>query len=364
MDEQAKLMVIRTDLRIAIIQRFLPSRSQGGVAHFTHQLAERLISRGHTVAVYSLDPAPKDAHYRVIRPTENHWIYSSRLGEIMGFALWISRQDFTRYDIVHAQGDNHLLRTPTPVIRTIHGAALAEAWYARKLFTRLMFLSIYPMELIGVARAAAAVGDSRNSIAYFPWVKDFIYQGVEVSYQAHRAAKSLAPTILFVGHRLNDRKRAGLLIDVFSREVLSAFPSAELWLVCDDTVTRPQVKCFSNLPAEELASLYQSAWVFCLPSSYEGFGRPYAEALACGTPVVATPNVGAMEVLDRGRYGVIVDETRLGSALIELLGDVVRRGEMAKQGWQRAQMFTWDHAVTEYEALYDRVLSRQLARAD
>ena len=347
-------------LRIAIIQRFLPSRSQGGVAHFTHQLAERLIERGHAVTVYSLDPGPESAHYRVIRPPDHHGIYSSRLGSVMGFAVWISRQDFTQYDIIHAQGDNHLLRTSTPVIRTIHGASLAEAWYARKLSTRLMFLSIYPLELIGVARATAAVGISRNSTAYFPWVKNFIYQGVEVSYQAQRAAKSLTPSILFVGHRLNDRKRANLLLGVFSQEVLPAFSTAELWLVCDETVTRPQVKCFSNLPAEELASLYQSAWVFCLPSSYEGFGRPYVEALASKTAVVATPNVGAIEVLDHGRYGVIVDETRLGSALIELLGDAHRRSELAEHGWQRAQMFTWDHAIAEYEALYTSVLSRTL----
>jgi glycosyltransferase involved in cell wall biosynthesis len=130
-----------------------------------------------------------------------------------------------------------------------------------------------------------------------------------------------------VGHRLHDRKRADLLLAVFAREVLPAMPSAELWLVCDERVTQPQVKNYSNLSDEELTLLYRSAWVFCMPSSYEGFGRPYAEALACKTAVVATPNAGSNEILENGRYGLIVHETQLGSTLVALFR--TRRARLA-----------------------------------
>ena len=350
-------------LRIALIQSFLPGCSQGGVAHFTHQLAERLIARRHAVTVYSLDPAPAGAHYRVIRPSEHPGIYASRLGKLMGFPLWVARQDFTGYDVVHAQGDNYWLSTSTPVVRTIHGAALAEAWHARKLTTRLMFLALYPLELIGVARASAAAGISQDTLAYFPWVKRVIYQGVERFSRAQHGPKSSVPAILFVGHRLHDRKRADLLLAAFAREVLPAIPSAELWLVCDDRVTQPQVKSYSNLSDDALTLLYRSAWVFCLPSSYEGFGRPYAEALACKTAVVATPNAGANEILEHGRYGVMVDKAQLGSTLVLLLKDPDKRAELAERGWQRAQMFTWERALAGYEDLYKQVLARDLHHA-
>ena len=52
------------------------------------------------------------------------------------------------------------------------------------------------------------------------------------------------------------------------------------------------ITVLGRLDDEELAREYRAAWVFCLPSSYEGFGIPYAEAMASGTPVVATPNPG------------------------------------------------------------------------
>ena len=58
-------------------------------------------------------------------------------------------------------------------------------------------------------------------------------------------------------------------------------------------------------PLERLIELYQQAWLFCLPSSYEGFGVPYIEAMSCGTPVVATPNAGAREVLEEMAGGTL-----------------------------------------------------------
>src|SRR5205814_1213559 len=121
-------------------------------------------------------------------------------------------------------------------------------------------------------------------------------------------AKSVQPSILFVGHRLNDRKRASLLLSTFQGAVRARLPQAELWMVLDDKITAPGVQSFSSLPLEHLADLYRQAWVFCLPSSYEGFGRPYVEAMASGTPVVATRNPGALEVLEGGRFGIVATD--------------------------------------------------------
>ena len=76
-------------------------------------------------------------------------------------------------------------------------------------------------------------------------------------------------------------------------------------MVCPQKIEESGIHTFEHVDSEKLSELYSAAWIFCLPSSYEGFGRPYVEAMAAGTPVVATPNPGAMEVLENGRFGLI-----------------------------------------------------------
>ncbi len=345
-------------LSIAVIQRFLPSTTQGGVGHFTDQLCAELARRGHDVTVFSADPAPDGAPYRVIRPDPDERVTRGRLGAIFGFGVWAARQDFSRFDVVHAMGDNHLLRTRAPVVRTLHGSALGEALHARRLATKALFTAIYPLELAGIARATRTATDSAASMRHFPFVHaDTIPNGVAEAFFTSLRPKSPAPSVLFVGHRLDDRKRGRLLLDEFRRVVRPALPSAELWLVCDDDADEAGVRCFRNLPLDHLAALYAGAWLFCLPSSYEGFGRPYAEAMASGTPVVSTPNPGAREVLGRGAFGDIIAPERLGEHLLALLRDGARRSALAEAGRRRANDFRWDSVARQYEKLYAEAIA-------
>src|SRR5262249_15791091 len=150
--------------------------------------------------------------------------------------------------------------------------------------------------------------------------------------------------------------------EAFQRTIKRSMPEAELWVVMDDAVQAPGVRSYSNLSTEALADLYRRAWVFCLPSSYEGFGRPYAEALASGTAVVSTPNAGALEVLAGGRYGVITSAGRLGESVLALLRDCARRKRLAEAGLLRAQDFEWDRVVDRYEAVYAAVVGRRRTR--
>ena len=119
----------------------------------------------------------------------------------------------------------------------------------------------------------------------------------------------------------------------------------------------PQVKALGRVVDEELADLYARAWVFCLPSSYEGFGIPYAEAMASRLPVVATPNPGSRYVTDEGRAGVLVEDDRLGPELLDLLRDDARRADLASRGWERSREFSLERVVSAYEDVYREVLS-------
>jgi len=79
---------------------------------------------------------------------------------------------------------------------------------------------------------------------------------------------------------------------------------------------------------------------------------PYIESMASGTPVVATPNVGACEVTDDGKYGVVCADEDLGRNLVRMLTDTVLRDRMRRAGLLRARDFSWDRICDDYEALY------------
>ena len=123
-------------------------------------------------------------------------------------------------------------------------------------------------------------------------------------------------------------------------------------MVTDTDVEVNGVRYVGRVSLARLIELYRSAWIFCLPSTYEGFGVPYIEAMAAGTAVVATQNPGAREVLLDGTYGALSADEDLGRTLRSLLSDPVRRSDFARAGVARAAAFRWDAVAAQYEAVY------------
>ena len=190
-------------------------------------------------------------------------------------------------------------------------------------------------------------------------MRHVIPNGVDLESFRPADKKEADPVVLFVG-TLRGRKRGQLLLDVFCNQVRSKVPSARLWAVCEEPVSGPGVHWFGRVPFDVLCELYRRAWVFCLPSSYEGFGIPYVEAMASGTAVVATPNPGAVEVLKNGTCGLVVPESRLGSALVQVIRDKALRRHLEAVGFSEAQQYAWDAVCSAYEALYQGPSKRGL----
>jgi hypothetical protein len=138
---------------VALVQRFLPSRSRGGVGVFTDGLARALVRRGHTVTIVSQDPAPADAPYQVMpvpMPASGIAAWLSPLT----FPFALRRCDLGGFDVINAQGDDQWIarRGNPPVVRTMHGTALAEAWFngikGRSPKRLLLHLVFYLSEVI------------------------------------------------------------------------------------------------------------------------------------------------------------------------------------------------------------------------
>ncbi|RSM80157.1 glycosyl transferase family 1 [Amycolatopsis sp. WAC 01375] len=122
------------------------------------------------------------------------------------------------------------------------------------------------------------------------------------------------------------------------------------------------VRFVTGLTDDELARLLCSAEIACVPSLFEGFSLPAAEAMACGTPVVATTGGALPEVV--GDAGILVppgDVPALAEALTKVLGDEHLRADLAARGRETAGALSWRRTAEETAAHYRRVLGRERA---
>jgi len=341
-------------MKIAMASVVLPSTEKAGVANQVHGLANTLVQRGHDVTVFSLSGAPEDARYLTHTFRVDNRIPRSLYTFVQAGNLAVT--DFSTYDVIHAHGDNYLMMARPHHIRTFYGSATAEARAARRLALRLYYRVMAPLETAGARISAYNVAVSRNTEWSIRPIDAIIPCGIDLT-RFHPGSKSEFPTVLFVGG-LRGRKRGQLLVDAFRNEVRRAHPTAQLWLVSQDNVDAEGVVNFGRVSDDRLAELYREAWTFCMPSTYEGFGVPYIEAMASATPPVSTNNPGANEVLDGGRYGIITSDIELGSALSALLGDPGRLARLAARGLQHAKRFDWNVVAASYESAYRRIAAQ------
>jgi len=110
--------------------------------------------------------------------------------------------------------------------------------------------------------------------------------------------------------------------------------------------------------SDELVDLYNAADVFAYPSLYEGFGLPVLEAMACGTPVVASNTSSIPEVA--GDAALLVDpynEDEIAQSLLAVLDDPALAARLSAAGLRRAGTFSWQQTAAQTAAIYQHVLS-------
>ncbi|GHD88001.1 glycosyl transferase family 1 [Streptomyces naganishii JCM 4654] len=118
------------------------------------------------------------------------------------------------------------------------------------------------------------------------------------------------------------------------------------------------------LPRPDVVQLLTHAAAFVCPSVYEPLGIVNLEAMACGTPVVASRVGGIPEVVEDGRTGVLVDvdddfEPSLARALDRVLGDPEAARRMGEAGRRRAvEEFGWDAVARRTVRLYAEILKQ------
>jgi glycosyltransferase involved in cell wall biosynthesis len=117
------------------------------------------------------------------------------------------------------------------------------------------------------------------------------------------------------------------------------------------------VRVLGQVGPEELPGIYNSATCLAHPAWYEGFGLTPLEALASGTPVVASSAASVPEVV--GEAGLLVDPHDVDGwtlALARVLEDPGLRAELRRRGLERAAAFTWSRAAAATWTVLDSVI--------
>jgi glycosyltransferase involved in cell wall biosynthesis len=174
----------------------------------------------------------------------------------------------------------------------------------------------------------------------------------DLFFGAGSPATDLGRYFLFVG---NDKphKNVGALVEAFA-ELRRGDPSLGLVFVgakFERLANVDGVVTTGFVTIERLAELYRGAIAVVVPSLEEGFGLPVAEAMACGTPVIASDITSLREV---GGDAVVYADPRSPAAFAEAMRRVNR--DLVERGRARAALFTWRRCAELTRQMYESVL--------
>jgi glycosyltransferase involved in cell wall biosynthesis len=157
----------------------------------------------------------------------------------------------------------------------------------------------------------------------------------------HTQSRKNLPTLVRALSALRARGFDACLLQV------GGVPGHDLRAAIEESGLRDRVRFLGAVRDADLIALYSAADVFVFPSLYEGFGLPVLEAMACGTPVVASNAASLPEVV--GEAGILVDPgdaQSIADAIARVLSDDGVARDLRAAGLERAKQFTWQRAAS------------------
>lgn len=246
--------------------------------------------------------------------------------------------------------------------------------------TRRLYLSMFTAQACRRARRVITISESTKAdvtqaFGIAPEKVDVAYPGLSPAFrplpraevEAFRVRRGLPGRFILYLGTLEPRKNLDVLLRAFDRLrhqapdiklVLAGgrgWRSESLLKLIQELNLQDAVLFPGFLPGEDLPCWYNAAAVFVYPSSYEGFGIPVAEALACGRPVV-TSNVSSLP--EAGGDAALLTPPGDVAALTESLAQALTlTPEQLARGPAHAARFTWTATAKQTTVSYHRALS-------
>ena len=307
---------------------------------------------------------------------------------------WMKLRELSRehrFDIVHdnqtlSYGNWLMQASGFPVIATIHHPltidlqnALQQAgslyekarrilwspWVMQKLTARTM-----PQVIVVSETSKKAV---QEAFDLDPQRMHVVYNGIDTErFRPLPDVERQSGLILYVGNSEDRNKGARYLLEALRllqddrRDFQLAFVDhkKERLKLAPRLVKQyslsSRVHFTGRLSNEQLVRIYNQAEIVVSPSLYEGFGLPAAEAMACGTPVIATTGGAFPEVIDHDETGWLVppaDANALADAIRKLMDDKQLRDRLSEASRKSIlARFSWRKAAEETLAVYEKML--------
>ena len=381
-------------MRIGIDARHLSNKARGGYKTYTASLLSALsqFDEQNEYFVYFdsevdsslLAPNP-NFHYRVLRA-------ANPLGTVLREQIALPRLAAKdRVDLLHCPANTSPLVSKVNVVVTIHDAIrflFREKVCAENLRQRVKYRCTAAYEAAVIPRAARSahciitvsetsrqdlsrcLGLDAGTIHVAPLSVHPRFRVMDTSLVRGEIQDrlGLSGTLVMGLSGPENRKNLTGLIRVFSI-VSRELPNTAFVVVCsaEDTKTRGLSLCsgtnlqenvtfLEGVSDDDLVLLYNAASVFVFPSLYEGFGLPPLEAMACGTPVVASDRGSLPEVLgDAARLLDPLDHAGIARAVCDIVKETPTALAWRDKGLRRAHLFSSHAFATKVLEVYGKV---------
>jgi glycosyltransferase involved in cell wall biosynthesis len=338
-------------MRIAIASptwERVPPPAYGGIEAVVSLLTEGLVRRGHDVTLYATGDSVTSARLRSVVPCP---LRSANVEQSLPYDLVHVAsvlEDADQYDIIHNHCGELIMAfsrlTSVPVLTTIHGPMIPDChivWERYQGFYNTI---------------------SQASKNGFPdsGYQGVVYNGIDV--ESFPFSEEKDDYLLFLG-RISSEKGTHLAIKVAQALGRNLIIAGKVDRVDQEyyetfvapSLSDPRISFFGEADGTQKRRLFSRARCLLHPITWpEPFGLVMAEAMACGTPVVAFRQGSVPEVVADGETGYVVD------TVDDMIGAVehVQQIDPRRCRAHVATHFSAEQMVTGYEQLYGRILGQ------
>ncbi len=344
------------------------SSPAAGIRRYSTELVGALLSLGEPIEIVALGGSPDALPGGLERLSESAHLPTNAGWTLIGLPRTAAR---ARVDLIHAPAYTAPFWAGVPVVLTIHDVSYEThpEWYPyrrdwlRRYFYRRSARSaarVLTVSAFSAAEIAKAYGIPRSRIIVTPPGVRSTFGAGDPDVPADLPSNVTEPFLLHVGD-LHERRNLPLLVEALlaARRRFGALAALSLVLagvdrgvsdglcaMASDAGAPDAVVALGPVDEDRLHALYRGAIALAYPSLYEGFGLPLVEAMACGTPVLASHEASIPEVL--GGAGLLLDPRDAGAwrdAIVRVVNDASLRDDLRARGLARAATYTWQRTA-------------------